>query len=139
MKKKIVIFSVAAASTLMMAIPLASKTEAASIQPNEAKVIYQSYNLSEDHLNKMINNFSTNYQFDMDKVWNELRGSVGKQQTYQYENKQKEVKKHKPEHKDKKNKQNQSKPETTTSQNNKVAEPTKNNTEDATASVSAYE
>lgn|GEM_PF-6697102 len=36
MKKKNVIFSVAAASTLMLATPLANKAEAASIQPQEA-------------------------------------------------------------------------------------------------------
>lgn len=137
MKKINLIFSVAAATTLM-ATPLASKAEAATVQPKEAKVIYQSYNLSEEQLNKIVNDFSSNYQIDLDKVWSEWKESIGKQQTYQSENKQTEVKKDNTEQIDKKN-QEQSKPETTTSQNNKVAEPTNNKVEDATASVSAFE
>lgn len=135
MKKKNLIFSVAAASTLLMVTPLASKAEAASIQPEKAKIIYQSYNLSEEEFNKIVNNFSTNYQFDKEKIWNQLKG-------YQYENIKKEVQNRKQEKQDQKvntNKPVQSKPETTTSQNNTVADPAKENPEKVTTTVSAFE
>ncbi|WP_312098137.1 CAP domain-containing protein [Niallia sp.] len=140
MKKKNLIFSVAAASTLLMATPLASKAEAASIQPNEAKIIYQSHNLSEDQLNKLINNISTNYQVDIDKVWKEWKDSIATQQTHQHFTKQKEEQKATPEQKDNTNTQNQSKPETTTaSQNNTIGDSSKDSAAKATTSVSAYE
>ncbi|HEO8421200.1 CAP domain-containing protein [Niallia sp. FSL W8-0635] len=135
MKKKNLIFSVAAASTLLMATPLATKAEAASIQPEKAKIIYQSYNLSEEQFNKIVNNFSTNYQVDKDKVWNLL-------EDYQYENTKQEEQKRKHKQKVNTNKPVQSKPETTTSQNNTVAEsakPAKENSEKVASTVSAFE
>lgn len=134
MKKKNVIFSVAAASTLMLATPLANKAEAASIQPQEAKIIYQSNNLSEEQLNKILNNISTNYQVDIDKVWNDLK--VAKQQTH---NKQKEVENRPLEQKDTTNKQSKSNPKKTTSQNNATTDSAKDSSAKTATSVSAYE
>ena len=140
MKKKNFIFSVAAASTLLMVTPLASKAEAATMQPKEAKIFYQSHNLSEEQLNKLLNNISTNDQIDIDKVWKEYKGSIANQQTHQHSNKQKEEQKATPEQKDNTNTQNQSKPETTAaSQKNTAADSSKESAAKATASVSAYE
>lgn len=135
MKKKNLIFSVAAASTLIMATPLATKAEAASIQSEKAKIIYQSYNLSEEQFNNIVNNFSTTFQMDKDKVWNLL-------EDYQYENTQKEEQKQKHKQKVNTNKPVQSKPETTTSQNNTVADSAKSakeNSEKVASTVSAFE
>jgi uncharacterized YkwD family protein len=132
MKKKNLIFSVAAASTLLMATPLATKAEAASIQPENAKIIYQSYNLSEEEFDKIVNNFSTNYHFDKEKIWEQLKG-------YQYENINKEIQNRKQDQKINTNKPVQSKPKTTTSQNNTEANPAKENTEKVATTVSAFE
>ncbi|MEK5055517.1 sporulation protein [Niallia circulans] len=93
MKKKNLIFSVAAASTLLMATPLANKAEASTIQPQEAKTIYQAHNLSEEQLNKIFHNISSNYHIDIDKVLNELIGSMDNQQAFYPVTKQKETSK----------------------------------------------
>lgn len=146
MKKKNIIFSVAAASTLLMATPLANKAEASTIQRQEAKTIYQTHNLSEEQLNKVFQNIASNYHIDIDKVLNELIGS-NKQQAYYPVTEQKETQKEtkkvtqketsKP--KDSTKVQQQSNSKSNTTQHKTTAEPAKNNSADTSSSVSAFE
>ncbi|NRG28177.1 sporulation protein [Bacillus circulans] len=144
MKKKNLIFSVAAASTLLMATPLANKAEASTVQPQEAKTIYQAHNLSEEQLNKIFHNIASNYHIDIDKVLNELIGSMDKQQAYYPITKQKDTQKEvqketaKPKETNNVQQQSNSKPNTTTQQNT-TSESTKNNSANASSSVSAFE
>ncbi|AYV66751.1 sporulation protein [Niallia circulans] len=166
MKKKNLILSVAAASTLLMATPLANKAEASTVQPQEAKTIYQAHNLSEEQLNKIFHNIASNYHIDIDKVLNELIGSMDKQQASYPVTKQKDMQKEvqketvkpketaksketakpketqketaKPKETNNVQQQSNSKPNTTTQQNT-TSESTKNNSANASSSVSAFE
>jgi len=78
MKKKNIILSIAAASTLLIASPLTNKVEAASSQPTtkEVKVYYQTHNLSKEDLDELVKKYSTNYQIDIDSFINQLKANA---------------------------------------------------------------
>ncbi|PKG24013.1 sporulation protein, partial [Niallia nealsonii] len=75
MKKKNMILSVAAASALLMSNPMVNKANAASntAPVQNAKVIYQSYNLNQDQINNLLKKYEATGTVDINKLMAELQ------------------------------------------------------------------